>query len=339
MIDNYNDIVILKKDGLPTYHLAHIVDDTLMRSSLITRGDEWLTSVPLHLQLFGAFNLPAPKYAHLAPVCKLDQGKKRKLSKRHDPEADVNFLFEKGYSVSGILEYLMTLADASFEDWRRDNPDATLSDFHFSLDKMNVSGPLFDEVKLQWVNNGYLSKISTEELFTQTLEWAKAFQPAFSSLLLSVPEYAKAAMNIERHTEKDPKRFTLYSDVQQQILFFFDEEWEKGKESRQELLQTISSSEGNPYPSLQEFVREYSEVLDLETDDVLVRFDQLKQLGKKYGYATNNAEFKAGGYVGKIGDLAMVLRIQLCNAKQTPDLFSVMKVMGKSRVVERLKKM
>jgi glutamyl-tRNA synthetase len=139
MIDNYNDIVILKGDGLPTYHLAHIVDDTLMRVSLITRGDERLTSVPLHLQLFGAFQLPAPQYAHLAPVCKMEEGKKRKLSKRHDPEADVRFLFEKGYSVQGILEYLMNLANSNFEDWRRENPDASLANFLFLMEKMSVA--------------------------------------------------------------------------------------------------------------------------------------------------------------------------------------------------------
>jgi glutamyl-tRNA synthetase len=139
MIDNYNDIVILKGDGLPTYHLAHIVDDSLMRVSLVTRGDEWLTSVPLHLQLFSIFDLPAPKYAHLAPVCKMDEGKKRKLSKRHDPEADVRFLFEQGYSVEGILEYLMTLANSNFEDWRRAHPDLPLTDFSFSLETMNVA--------------------------------------------------------------------------------------------------------------------------------------------------------------------------------------------------------
>jgi glutamyl-tRNA synthetase len=244
MADNYNDIVIFKKDGLPTYHLAHIVDDTLMRTTLVSRGDEWLPSVPLHLQLFSAFGLPAPKYAHLAPVCKMDEGKKRKLSKRHDPEANVAFLFEKGYAAQGIIEYIFTLLNSNFEDWRRESPDVDVSKFHLSFATMNVAGPLFDETKLQWVNNGYLSRISTEELFTQTLEWAKEYAPAFSSLLLSDVEYAKVAMNIERHTEKDPKRFTLYSDVQHQLLFFFDSEWEKGESVREELFAGLA-----PLPS------------------------------------------------------------------------------------------
>jgi glutamyl-tRNA synthetase len=234
--------------------------------------------------------------------------------------------------VQGILEYLMTLANSNFEDWRREYPELPLADFQFSLDKVGVAGSLFDATKLQWVNNGYLSRISTEELFQQTLEWATTYAPAFASLLQSDEAYAKAAMHIERHTEKDPKRFTLYSDVQQQMLFFFDNEWEKGAEIRKALL-----AENEHFGALQDFVRTYSEVVNLETDEVLVWFDQLKQLGKQYGYAATNAEFKEGGYIGKVGDLAMFLRIQLCNAKQTPDLFSVMKVMGKKRVVERLR--
>jgi glutamyl-tRNA synthetase len=227
MQDNYNDIVILKGDGLPTYHLAHIVDDSLMRISLVTRGDEWLMSAPLHVQLFESFGLKAPKYAHLSPICKLDNGKKRKLSKRHDPEANVRFLLEQGYAVQGILDYVLNVTNSNFEDWRREHPDASLLEFDLKMDKMSSAGPLFDEVKLNWVNNNYLSHISTEQLFKETLHWAKSFQPAFASLLASNVDYAKAAMNIERHTEKDPKRFTLYGDVQQQLLFFFDSEWEK----------------------------------------------------------------------------------------------------------------
>lgn len=330
MVDNYNDIVILKGDGLPTYHLAHIVDDSLMRVSLVTRGDEWLMSGPLHLQLFEAVGLKAPQYAHLAPICKMDNGKKRKLSKRHDPEANVTFLLEKGYSVQGILDYILNVTNSLFEDWRREYPESSIMEFDLKMDKMSSAGPLFDEVKLNWVNNNYLSQISTDKLFEETLIWAKEFQPDFSQLLLTDEEYAKAAMNIERHTEKDPKRFTLYSDVQNQLLFFFDDEWESWAAMRKALL-----SEQN-LENLAEFVKDYIMNLNLDTDDTLIWFEQLKEIGRKYGYAGNNAEFKEGGFVGKIGDLAMFLRIQLCNAKQTPDLFSVMKVMGKSRVVERL---
>ena len=331
MIDNYNDIVILKWDGLPTYHLAHIVDDTLMRTSLVMRWDEWLTSVPLHLQLFQAFGLTAPKYCHLAPISKLDEWKKRKLSKRHDPEADVRILFERWYSVQWLIDYILNLASSSFEDWRKENQLADISQFNFELQKMWVAAPLFDETKLQWINNQYLSAISTEKLFDETLERAEWFDSEFAELLKSNPDYYRAAMNIERHTEKDPKRFTVYPDVKNQILFFDDENWKKWAETRKNLL-----AENENFSKLQDFVRTYIDEVKLEWVDTLWRFEQLKEIWKRFGYAANNAEFKQWWYVGKVGDLAMFLRIQLCNAKQTPDLFSLMCVMGKDRVVERL---
>lgn len=331
MIDNYNDIVILKWDWLPTYHLAHIVDDTLMWTSLVMRWDEWLTSVPLHLQLFKAFSIPAPKYAHVAPISKLDEWKKRKLSKRHDPEADVRFFFEKWYATQWLIDYILTLASSSFEDWRKDNQLASLSEFNFDLQKMTVAAPLFDEIKLQWINNQYLSAISTEQLFKETLEWAEDYDLEFASLLKSEPEYYQAAMNIERHTEKDPKRFTVYSDVRNQILFFSDEEWKKWESSRKELL-----AENENFSNLQDFVKAYIDEVNLENVEVLQWFEQLKEIWKRFGYAWNNAEFKQWWFVWKVGDLAMFLRIQLCNAKQTPDLFSLMKVMWKDRVKQRL---
>jgi len=329
MIDNYNDIVLIKGDGLPTYHLAHIVDDTLMRVTTITRGEEWLTSVPLHLQLFGAFNLPAPEYCHLAPICKLDEGKKRKLSKRKDPEANVEFFFEAGYAPQALLEYIMTLADSSYEDWQRANEDQTFLDFQFSLKKMNVSGALFDFVKLQNINNGYLSKLSTAELYEQGLAWAKDYHKELAELMEKYADYTKAALNIERHTEKDPKRFTLYSDIEKNILFFYDEKRTEIKKSKPDFPEQI------PLETWKAFAADYAENFSLD-GEVTERFDQLKLIGKKYGFAGNNAEFKEWGFVGKVGDLAMFLRIQLCWAKQTPDLFSVMKVMGRERVKERI---
>ena len=329
MIDNYNDIVLIKWDGLPTYHLAHIVDDTLMRVSIITRSEEWLTSVPLHLQLFNAFNLPAPQYCHLAPICKLDEWKKRKLSKRKDPEANVEFFFEAGYPAQALLEYIITLSDSSYEDWQRENEDKSYLDFNFSIEKMNVSWPLFDFVKLQSISNNYLSKLSTEELYNQWLEWAKKYYNELAVLMEKDSEYTKSALNIERHTEKDPKRFTLFTDIEKNIMFFFDEKWEEIKKNKPEFSESI------PSDVWKKFAEEYAESFDLSWD-VLSWFDQLKQIWKKYWFAWNNAEFKEWGYIWKVWDLAMFLRIQLCWAKQTPDLFSVMKVMWNERVKNRL---
>ncbi len=333
-IDNFNDIVLIKSDELPTYHLAHIADDHLMRVSHVIRGEERFASVPLHIQLFSAFGLQHPQYCHVAPLLKLDNGNKRKLSKRHDPEADIWFFFENGYSTQGIIEYFLTIIDPWFEDRQKANPDKSYVDFEIHLEKMPKSGALFDLVKLQSVNNNYLSRISTDELYEQSLARAQKYKPELAQLMESDIVYTKAAMNIERHTEKDPKRFTTYADVETQLRFFFDSERTKLREQGQgkwnQAVPQIITAE-----VMKKFVEEYISVLDLSMS-VEEWFSQLKEVWKKYGFAGNNAEFKEWGYIGKIWDLAMFMRIQLCCANKTPDLYSVMQVMGKERVIKRL---
>lgn len=331
MIDNFNDIVLIKSDdGLPTYHLAHVVDDHLMRTTHVIRGEEWLTSVPLHLQLFAAFGFEAPQYAHLAPILKLDNGNKRKLSKRHDPESDVWYLFEQGFSMQGIIEYLLTIIDSSFEAWQQANPDKDYRDYDIALERMNKSWALFDEIKLQSVNNNYLSRISTDDLYNQALVWAEEYRPSLATLMQRDPEYTKLALGIERHSEKDPKRFTTFQDIESQLLFFFDDEREKLNKEKP-VLPDIFTPE-----LIVSFVNQYSLQLnlDLSLEDW---FNQLKEIGKSLGFASTNAEFKEGWYIGKVWDLAMFLRVQLCCATRTPDLYSVMKVLGKERVIERLR--
>ncbi|MCF7835391.1 glutamate--tRNA ligase [Candidatus Gracilibacteria bacterium] len=330
MADNYNDVVLLKKDGLPTYHLAHVADDTLMKTTHVIRGEEWLTSVPLHIQLFEAFGLRIPFYAHIAPLLKLDNGNKRKLSKRYDPEANMKYFFEQGFPTKGLMEYLLTIMDSSFENWRNENIDKELFEFKFTLENMNHAGALFDFIKLNSVCNNYISRISTDELYEKTLERAYKYSPDFAKLMISDVDYTKAAINIERHTPKDPKRFTTFKDVESQIIFFYDSEREKLFVNKPDLPEIFNDD------WIGKFISEYASVLDLDMS-IEDWFVQLKQIGKKYGFAGNNAEFKEGGYIGKIGDLAMFLRIQLCCASQTPDLFSVMRVMGKERVINRLK--
>ena len=332
-IDNFNDIVLIKSDALPTYHLAHIADDYLMRVSHVIRGEEWLASVPLHIQLFDAFGLPAPKYCHPASLLKLDNGNKRKLSKRHDPEADIWFFFENGYATQWIIEYLLTIIDPSFEEWQKNNLDKSYLDFEIHLEKMPKSWALFDLVKLQSVNNNYLSRISTDDLYNQSLARAQKYRPELVKLMQTDVVYVKSALNIERHTTKDPKRFTTYVDVETQLRFFFDDERKNLVQSSEFRMQNENRVVTNDIAK--KFVDEYIQVLDLNMT-VEEWFVQLKEIWKKYGFAGSNAEFKEGGYVGKIWDLAMFLRIQLCCAAQTPDLYSVMQVMGKERVVKRL---
>ena len=342
--DNFNDIVLIKSDQLPTYHLAHIADDHLMRVSHVIRGEEWLASVPLHIQLFNAFGIQHPNYCHVAPLLKLDNGNKRKLSKRHDPEADIWFFFENGYATQGIIEYLLTIIDPNFEERQKANLDKNYLDFEIRLEKMPKSWALFDLVKLQSVNNNYLSRISTDELYEQSLARAEKYRPELAKLMKSDVAYVKATLNIERHTAKDPKRFTTYTDVETQLRFFFDDERIKlrdkelgtrNEEPSSSPKSQVPSPKSLPPDVLKKFVEEYISVLDLDMK-VEERFAQLKEIWKKYGFASNNAEFKEGGYIGKIGDLAMFLRINLCCSNQTPDLYSVMQVMGKERIIKRL---
>jgi len=342
MWDNYNDIVLIKSDGLPTYHLAHIVDDYLMRVSHIIRAEEWLTSVPLHLQLFEAFNLPAPKYCHLAQILKIDEetGKKRKLSKRKDPEADVEYFFQNAYSTQWILDYLYTIMDSGFEEWQKANPDKSFLDRDFVLENMNKSGALFDLTKMESVNNEYLSRISTEQLFNETIEWAEKYNTELANLMKEDVDYTKSALDIERHTPKDPKRFTTFKDVDTQLRFFFDSEYEKLIESVKLKIKSWDE-EFQKFTEfdmwiVSSFLDEYLWVLDLDLT-VEEWFSQLKEIWKKHWFAWNNAEFKEWGYIWKVWDLAMIIRVWLCASTKTPDLFSVMKVMGKSRIEKRLK--
>lgn len=332
MADNYNDMVILKwwLHGT-TYHLAHIVDDYLMKTTHVTRWEERLTSVPFHLQLFQAFGINPPQYCHLPLILKLDNGKKRKISKRSDPEFNIKYLYEAGYSPEWLIMFVLTLIDSWYEERQKANIDKPYTDYRIDLHRMNSSGALWDTDKLNHINNIYMSKISNQQLFEETFTRAKIYNPEFAELIESDPEYALSAMSIERHTELDPKRFNTYADVEAQIKFFFDTEYEKlftDRPSRPEMMTKDITNK---------FIAEYKEKLDFSLSKE-ERFAQLKEIWKHLGFAPSNGEFKEWWYIGKIGDLAMWLRIQLAASKQTPDLYSMMQVMGKDRVFSRLER-
>lgn len=291
MADNYNDGVILKGGlSLPTYHLAHIVDDFLMRTTYVTRGEEWLTSVPFHLQLFNSFDITPPHYCHLPLILKLDNGKKRKISKRSDPEFNIQYLYEEGYSPEGLIMFVLTLIDSGYEERQKANPDLHYTAYRIDLHRMNSSGSLWDTDKLNHINNIYLSKISNDQLYNEVLNWAKNYRPEYAKLLESNPEYAKAALSIERHTPLDPKRFNTYADTEHQVRFFFDEEYTKLLSDRPSWPEMFTSE------LVSSFVSEYRNLLDL-TMTKEDRFAQLKEIGKKFGFAGSNAEFKEGGYI------------------------------------------
>jgi len=232
--------------------MAHIVDDHLMRVSHVIRAEERLMSVPLHLQLFEACGLTPPKYCHVAQLLKLDEGKKRKLSKRKDPEANVAFFFERGIPTHGIIDYILTVVDPFFEERQKANPEKDYHDYSITLEKMSKSGALFDMAKVESVSNNYLSRISTDRLYEETLTWAKKYKPDLAMILESDPAYVKTAMDIERFTPKDPKRFTTFMDVDGQVRFFFDAEWEKMLSSRPALPEMFTPE------IIKNFVTEYA---------------------------------------------------------------------------------
>lgn len=330
MSDNFLDQIIIKaKDGLPSYHLAHIVDDTLMRTTHIIRADERFVSLPRHLQLFEAFGFTPPIYCHLVPLGKTEWWNKRKLSKRKDPESDLNLLFQQGYPVDALWDYLMSLIDSSFEDWQKET-GWNRRIFEISLDRMKTSRILFDVVKLNWFSNNYISTISNQKLYEMALEWAKKYNPETLKLLTQDSKLAMQALSIERLTPTDPKRITKLEDIASQIDRIYDDIWFENLEENKKNISDIFT-EKLKY----EFLEIYKSSLDLSMSKD-VWFDQLKGIWSKLGFASNNAEFKSGNFIWKIGDLAMFLRIMICGKAQTPDLYSVIQILGKDKVLQRL---
>lgn len=330
--ENDQDIVIIKADGLPTYHFAHAVDDHLMHTTHVIRGDEWLSSVPLHLQLFQELGFKAPKYAHTATLLKNDEGNKRKLSKRKDPEAAASYYTEMGIPSLALKEYLLNIANSNFENWRKQNKDANISEFDFELNKMSVSGALFDMVKLLDVSKIVISKYSAEEVYNAAMNWANTFDKELSELLQKDKEYTLKVLGIERGNEKPRKDIAKWSDLKENIAYMYDEEFEKIKGNYE--LQKITDKE-----KIKEILNIYAEKYFNLNDDKQTWFDKLKDLAEEFGYAREVKEFKANPdkYEAHVGDVSTVIRIAVTGRTNTPDLYEIMQVLGKDRVIERLK--
>ena len=330
--ENDQDIVIIKADGLPTYHFAHAVDDHLMHTTHVIRSDEWLSSVPLHLQLFAEMGFKAPKYAHISPIMKNDNGNKRKLSKRKDPEAAVSYYTELGIPSLAVKEYLLNIANSNFENWRKQNREADISEFDFELNKMSVSGALFDMVKLFDVAKIVISKYFAEEVYEAGLKWANAFDKELVELLQKDKEYTLKVLGIERGNEKPRKDIAKWSDLKENISYMYDEEFEKIKGNYE--LQKITDKE-----KIKEILNTYAEKYFDLNDDKQTWFDKLKDLAEEFGYAREVKEFKANPdkYEAHVGDLSTVIRIAVTGRTNTPDLYEIMQVLGKDTVIERLK--
>ena len=330
--ENDQDIVIIKADGLPTYHFAHAVDDHLMRTTHVIRADEWLSSVPLHLQLFQELGFKIPKYAHISPIMKNDNGGKRKLSKRKDPEAAVSYYKEQGIPYEAVKEYLLNIANSTFENWRRANPEKDMSEFDFQLNKMSVSGALFDMIKLLDIGKTIISKMTAIEVYERSLEWAEDFDEELAKLLKN-KEYALKVFGIERGNKKPRKDISKWSDVKENIEYMYDEEFYK--KSQEYPYQVISEKE-----DIEKILKLYIEKYYNENDDKQAWFDRIKELAIEMGYAGEVKEFKANPemYKAHVGDVSTVLRVALTARTNTPDMYEIMQVLGKERIIKRFEK-
>jgi glutamyl-tRNA synthetase len=327
--ENDQDIVIIKADGLPTYHFAHMVDDHLMKTTHVIRSDEWLSSVPLHMQLFQEAGFKAPKYCHIAPIMKNDDGNKRKLSKRKDPEAAVSYYEELGVPSDAVKEYLLNIANSSFENWRRANPEKSMEEFDFQLNKMSVSGALFDMVKLLDVSKLVISRYTAEKVYNETINWAKKHDEELLEILKD-KEYALKVLGIERGNAKPRKDIAKWSDVKENIEYMYDDIFE-AKEQKYEY-QVI-----NDKNDIEKILTLYIEKYYDENDDKQTWFDKIKELAGELGFAKEVKEFKAnpGMYKAHVGDVSTVLRVALTARTNTPDMYEIMKVLGKERIAKR----
>ncbi len=331
--ENDQDIVIIKADGLPTYHFAHAVDDHLMRTTHVIRGDEWLSSVPLHLQLFQGLGFKTPRYAHIAPIMKNEDGNKRKLSKRKDPEAAVSYYAEEGIPKQAVTEYLLNIANSTFENWRRANPDKSIKEFDLQLNKMSVSGALFDMVKLLDVSKIVISKMTAEEVYENTLEWAEKYDEELACLLKTKKEYCLKVFGIERGNKKPRKDIAKWSDVKENVSYMYEELFEKDKN---EYPYQVITNKDNISKILNTYIAKYYN----EEDDKQTWFDKIKELAGEMGYAKEVKEYKEnpGKYSAHVGDVSTVLRVALTKRTNTPDMYEIMKVLGKDVIEKRFQK-
>lgn len=327
---NIQDIVIMKSDGLPTYHFAHVVDDHFMRTTHITRGEEWMPSAPIHLELFEQLNWLKPIYCHFPVIMKLDEDKRRKLSKRKDEEASVDFFLEQGYPIKGFLEYLMTLANSNFEEWRIQNPKADIFDFNLDFNKMSLDGALFDLDKVKSICKDYLGNLNKDDFTEQALAYAGVYDSDLFRLINGNKDYFKSIINIEREQEKPRKDYEKFSDVLPIINFMYDEYYNVNKQGI-----LFNSNFSNEF--LIEILSEYSQNLDLSVDQE-TWFESMKSLAINKKFAKNAKTFKKDpdSFVGHIGDYAEIIRIATCARTSTPNFYDVLKILGEKRVKARI---
>lgn len=329
--DNAMDIVLLKSSGLPTYHLAHAVDDHLMWTTHVIRAEEWLPSLPLHYQLFEALGFEKPKYIHLSPLLKVENWNKRKLSKRKDMEADISYFFEQGYPIEAIIDYLMTIVDPFYEEKKSSWQIQNFLDYKFDITKLNRSGAIVDMTKLESISKEYISNLSDEELFEAVSNWAQEYDENLAQEIVAYPELAYKALWVERGWEKDPKRIAKWKDAADHLSYFFHY-WYESKQVP-DFPSNLTQTHINWI--IKAFMLNYH---DDSTKDEW--YNILLNLCENFGFAQNNKQLKEMGWVApwKLGDIAMALRIMIAGSNVSPDLYELMQVIGKEEVSKRLQK-
>ena len=328
--DNDTDVVILKSDGLPTYHFAHVVDDHFMRTTCVTRGEEWIPSTPIHLDLFRALGWKPTKYAHLPSIMKLDNGNKRKLSKRKDPEAAVSYFLEQGYPPEALKVYLMSIANSSFEEWSIANKSFDINAFKFSLKKMSADGALFDMDKLAYFAREIIAAMPLDEEFARVEEYAKVREPLFAARIAENPAYVKRILNIGKQDKNPRKDYAKWSDIYPLIAFFYPDEYDKvaaaglpfnGKLSKPEISAILEDFKAMPFGT-----------------DESTWFGFVKEVGAAHNFAVSNKDYKANpdAFAGSLSDCAELLRIAVVGRAQSPNLHEVLEILGQAEVLRRL---
>ena len=325
--ENDQDVVILKSDGIPTYHFAHAIDDHFMRTTLVMRGEEWLSSLPIHIELFKVLGFPLPRYGHNCSIQKMDGENRRKLSKRKDPEASLNFYREQGYPPIAVNTYVMTLLNSNFEEWMMKNPAAPYKDFRFSVGKMGKSGALFDVAKLNDIAKTYFAGKDEKETFDFLKEWAEEFGSEAQKKYFADEEYAKKILCLLMGigSKKRRKDFACAVQAVASMAYFFDETFAPCDEYRFDK-ETVKS-----------VIRSFSETYDI-ADDCSAWFDKVKAVAEKNGFCADMKAYKANpeNYKGSVSDVAEILRIAVTGHANTPDLWTIMQILGKERVLKRL---
>ena len=326
--ENDMDLVLLKKDGTPTYHFAHAIDDHLMHTTHVIRGDEWVSSIPLHVQLFDILGFKRPEYAHHATLNKKDEGIVRKLSKRKDPEAAVSYYDEVGIPIDAVKLYLATILNSNFEEWYMQNSEKGIEDFTFTFDKMAIGGTLFDLDKLNNISKTYFSHKPAQDVYEETLSWALKHDKEYSELLLANKEDMIKFLNIEKDGPRPRKDIAKYSDVKEEFSYAIDSIFEKENYSKNESEKTYDTD------LILDYVNNH---LDLDVDNE-TWFNTVKEFAINNGYASSPKEYKndPDNFKGHVGDICEAIRVMITGRLKSPDLFSIMKILGKDKIIKRI---